>query len=406
MSAAEFDLDRLLRPLGSAAFFAQHWEREPLLLRRADSSFYDALLRLADIEAFIARGDARYPAIRLAKGGGFYPPEAYTLDFKFGDEVFRGMPDVEKIHSQYSSGATITLPAWHRAWPPLGALCARLEAQLDHAVNTNVYLTPARAAGFTPHYDTHEVFVLQIAGRKHWRIYPPPLMLPHRSQTFAVDRYVVPSRPLLELELAAGDLLYLPRGYVHTTTTSEQSSAHVTIGVTVYTWVEMLLELIQQSVEDPEFRQGLPPGFTRSEQARAQLPQRLGELLSRLPQSVDLEELSRHFLERVVRARPRAPISFQTDTGVIGPKSRLRVASAMNHSILEEQGDLILVLSGRRVHLPLAVGPTLKAMGRLQSFTPEALPGDISLEARLTLLRYLHGLGFVQTVEDDRSPPQ
>lgn len=391
MSAAELDLGWLLRPLASEAFFAQHWEREPLLLARADPAFYDPLLTLADIEGFIARGDARYPAIRLAKGGGFYPPEAYTLDFKFGDEVFRGMPDVEKIHSEYSSGATITLPAWHRAWPPLGALCARLEAQLDHAVNTNVYLTPAHAAGFTPHYDTHEVLVLQIAGRKHWRIYPPPLALPHRSQTFAAERYVLPSRPLLELELAAGDLLYLPRGYVHTTTTAGQSSAHVTIGVTVYTFVEVLLEWVQQKVEDPQFRQALPPGFTRS----AQWPQRLGELLS---QGQDLEELGERFVQRVRKSRPRASISFQTDTSLIGASTRLRVAAEMNHSILQEAGGVILALNGRRVHLPLAAAPTLQAMGCLQTFTPEALPGDLSLEARLSLVRYLHGLGFLQSV--------
>lgn len=394
---AEFDLERLLQPLASKAFFAKHWEREPLVLHRSDAAFYDPLVRRADIEAFIARGDARYPAIRLAKEGGFYPPEAYTLDFKFGDEVFRGMPDVEKIHSEYSSGTTITLPAWHRAWPPLGALCARLEAQLDHPVNTNVYLTPARATGFTPHYDTHEVFVLQIAGRKNWRIYPPPLELPHRSQTFAADRYVLPSKPLLELELAAGDLLYLPRGYVHTTTTSGHSSAHVTIGVTVYTWVEMLLELIQSSIEDPEFRQALPPGFTQNGEARAQLPRRLGELLARLPQSTDHEALSENFVQRVVRARPRPPVAFQTGTESLGPKTQLRVAAAMTYAILQDQGKLVLVLNGRRINMPLAVEPALQAMDRLKAFTPETLPADINLEARLTLVRYLHGLGFLQT---------
>ena len=39
----------------------------------------------------------------------------------------------------------------------------------------------------------------------------------------------------LELELEAGDLLYLPRGDIHAAHTSAVHSAHVTIGMTIYT---------------------------------------------------------------------------------------------------------------------------------------------------------------------------
>src|SRR5208283_1139855 len=99
-------------------------------------------------------------------------------------------------------------------------------------------LTPGNTAGFSPHYDTHEVFVVQVGGRKRWRIYEPPIVLPHRSQPFVRAGYAPPA-PLLECELCPGDLLYLPRGYVHSATTSEGYSAHVTIGLTVYTWVEL-----------------------------------------------------------------------------------------------------------------------------------------------------------------------
>ena len=35
------------------------------------------------------------------------------------------------------------------------------------------YLTPANSQGFAPHYDDIEAFVLQLEGRKHWRVYAP-----------------------------------------------------------------------------------------------------------------------------------------------------------------------------------------------------------------------------------------
>ena len=39
-------------------------------------------------------------------------------------------------------------------------------------------LTPEGAQGFDPHFDTHEVFVLQVEGHKHWRLYGPGRVLP------------------------------------------------------------------------------------------------------------------------------------------------------------------------------------------------------------------------------------
>jgi ribosomal protein L16 Arg81 hydroxylase len=96
----EFDLSALLRPLSTERFFAEYWESKPLLLQRGDSTYYNPVLTITDVEQYISRGDTRYPALRLAKGGKFYAPEAYTTDVKYGDEVFRGISDLEKIFTE------------------------------------------------------------------------------------------------------------------------------------------------------------------------------------------------------------------------------------------------------------------------------------------------------------------
>ncbi len=160
-----FDFERLLRPVGVEAFFSNYWEKKHLVVQRADPYYYRSLLTAHDLEALISDPDARYPAIRLAKGGGYYPPEAYTRNVKHGDEGFDGVPDLLRISNEYRQGATVALPAIHRTWAPLALLCDALQAQLDHAAHANGYITPGNAKGFTPHYDVHEVLVLQIAGR-------------------------------------------------------------------------------------------------------------------------------------------------------------------------------------------------------------------------------------------------
>lgn len=394
----EFNFGALLWPLSVEHFLAEYWERKPLLLKRGDSTYYDSLLTIAHLERYVSRGGARYPEIRLAKGGGFYAPEAYTHDVKYGDEIFRGLPDVEKIFTEYSSGATVTLPALHLASAPLGRLCRQLETELDHSVHANAYLTPATAAGFTPHYDTHEVFALQIAGAKHWRIYPPPTELPHRSQPFSPERYTLPSTPLMECDLAAGDLLYLPRGYVHTTATAERFSAHLTIGIAVYTWIDMLSEVVQTALEMPELRRALPPGFAHRAEVRRELAQRLPELFDRMRVALDAQAAGERFAAKVRSARPRAPMEFRADACVIGPDTPLRIAEDNDYRLSRERDGVVLHLNGRRVRLHPAVAPILDAVCQAASFTPRTLCSDVSLDARIALARYLHGLGFLRGV--------
>jgi len=395
----ELDFNALLSPLSAEHFLAEYWESKPMLLKRADNAYYDSLLKLTDLEHHVSRAGTRYPDIRLAKGGAFFPPEAYTYDVKYGDEVFRGLCDLEKLVTEYSNGATLTLPALHLGSTPLGRLCRQLEAELDHAVHANAYLTAANADGFTPHYDTHEVFALQIAGVKHWRIYPPAMDLPHRSQPFCPDRYALPSAPLMQFDLAAGDLLYLPRGYVHTTATTECFSAHVTLGISVYTWIDLLSELLQGGVELPELRRALPPGFAHRQELGCELSQRLTGLLDRLGATLDAAAVRERFFEKVRSARTRGATEFRADASVIGPDTPLRVA-ATDCRLSRERDGLVLQLHGRRVRLQTAVSPILEAMCRATPFTLRSLPADVSLEARLALGRYLHGLGFLRPLDE------
>ncbi|WP_236595498.1 cupin domain-containing protein, partial [Mycobacterium paraintracellulare] len=54
-----------------------------------------------------------------------------------------------------------------------------LEVELNFPTRVNAYVTPPDATGFAPHYDPHDVLVLQIRGSKTWHVstgapVPPP----------------------------------------------------------------------------------------------------------------------------------------------------------------------------------------------------------------------------------------
>src|SRR6185295_12103641 len=99
------------------------------------------------------------------------------------------------------------------------------------------------AQGFSAHYDTHDVFILQAAGSKHWRLYGSSVQLPLASTPYP---YPGPDagKPSADFVLRAGDVLYIPRGHVHDALTSDSISLHVTLGINVYTWADLFMEAL------------------------------------------------------------------------------------------------------------------------------------------------------------------
>lgn len=239
--------------------------------------------------------------------------------------------------------------------------------------------------------------MLQIAGTKRWRIYPPPIELPHRSQPFAAENYRLPATPLAEVDLTTGDLLYLPRGYVHTASTSDTFSVHVTVGVGVFTWIDLAAELLQSLSGTARHRRALPPGFASRPELQRPLQEQLAELIGQLGKDADYERTLASFTGRVRAAQPRIETTFRANVTAIGPATRLKIAAAQDsYTILHDRDSVILEAQGRRILLPGAVELALNAICAGNIFQPQALPGALDLDDKLALVRHLHGIGFLQ----------
>lgn len=88
------------------------------------------------------------------------------------------------------------------------------------------YLTPAGTQGFAPHYDDIEAFILQVEGRKRWRLYNNPSgeTLPRFSSGNFEQEEI--GEVILDITLEPGDLLYFPRGVVHQGVAPEEGAEH------------------------------------------------------------------------------------------------------------------------------------------------------------------------------------
>ncbi len=130
-------------------------------------------------------------------------------------------------------------------------------------------MTPQGTQGFAPHYDDIEAFVLQLEGKKRWRVYEPlskEEKLPRfSSQNFEQSEI---GQPIIDVILEQGDMLYFPRGYIHQAVAcNDTHSLHITVSCyQKNTWGDFLLKLLPGAVEiamqeDVEFRRGLPINY-------------------------------------------------------------------------------------------------------------------------------------------------
>ena len=113
----------------------------------------------------------------------------------------------------------------------IGSLCAALRTDFPHAFG-NLYATPPSSQAVDAHADDRDVIVVQLEGTKAWKVYgPPPVAFPtHDEQVGKGGRAVPPTavgddRVALRATLRAGDVLYIPRGFVHEATTAEDAAS-------------------------------------------------------------------------------------------------------------------------------------------------------------------------------------
>jgi ribosomal protein L16 Arg81 hydroxylase len=385
-----------------ARFARDHWGRTALLSRAAefaaagDVPGFADLLSADDVDELLSRRGLRTPFLRIAHEGRVVPAADFTGGGGAGAEISDQVLD-EQVLARYADGATLVLQGLHRLWPPLIEFAGRLASELAAPVGVNAYLTPAANRGFATHYDTHDVFVLQVGGRKRWRVHAPVLVDPLERQPWGgrADEVgaVSESPPVLDTILEPGDSLYLPRGWLHAAEALGEPSLHLTLGVRAanrYSVVEALLAL---AVGEPALRSGLPLGLDVSdpEQVAPELAattEALREWLADLDADAVAAQLRRHEWQ-TTRPAPIRPLA-QTDAiagldqdAVLAPRRglRWRITAAA-------AGRVCLQLPDRTLTVPSMCEPAMRALLAGPTIRVGDLPG-LEADDRLTLARRL-----------------
>lgn len=384
----------------SRRFLDRYWGRAPLHRAGADAGAFADLFSLDDVDRFVASSSPRLPTFRLVRDGKPLDPSRYTRRATVGGQPVSGLGDPGRIFDEHRRGATIVFQGLQRSCPPLTSFCRSLELDLTHAVQCNAYITPAGARGLGVHYDTHDVFVLQLAGTKAWTIHEPVLVNPLPSQPWkgtAADA----GPPILSVELVAGDCLYVPRGFLHAARAQEALSAHLTIGIVPTTWHDLLRDLVAGVADEPELRRALPAGYAADP---ASLVAGVEEAVARLRKwldGVDAGAVAATAARRFYADRP--PIlagqlhQLRLLDGLDDATELRRREGGVCHLVADPERLTVVLGGGRELDMPAALEP---AMARIAGAGAPFRLGDLGdlLDApsRLVLGRRLVAEGLLE----------
>jgi lysine-specific demethylase/histidyl-hydroxylase NO66 len=386
--------------LEPAKFAAAHWGRAPLLSRAGELAGPDGfrdLLSPADADELLSRRGLRTPFLRVAQDGKLVPPARYTGGGGAGAEIGDQVLD-ERILELYAGGATLVLQGLHRIWPPLVDFARELGAALGQPVQVNAYLTPPASQGFDTHYDTHDVFVLQVAGRKRWRVHEPVLADPLERQPWGgrADEVAATATgaPALDAVLEPGDALYLPRGWLHSAQAQGDSSLHLTVGVRALTRYAIVEELLALAAREPRLRATLRFGLdvADADQVEPELTEVVEALRDWLG-TVEPAAVAARLRQRswpAARPAPLRPLAQAAFLAALTPDDRIVRRDGLAWRIEPDGADRVtLRLFDRSISFPAGCALALRVLLDGGVSRVGDLPGLDTDDDRLVLARRL-----------------
>ena len=380
---AGMTLDKLVAPLSAQEFLDIHWERKSLVLEGDARRFAD-LFALTDVGRLLYYLKPSPPeGLLLVKDSEHYARRWTNAD---------GTPRPSCVRAALGEGYSLIINGIDRLWEPVDRFAAALQAELQHPVDVNLYVTPPGERAFSNHWDIMDVFILQVAGRKTWQLREAAVdrPLPDEHAPIAADRLP----PLVfEGDLEPGGMLYIPRGHVHSARTTDCVSMHLSVGIHPRTWLDLMCAAIKASRADSRLRGALPPGFFNSGAVR----QDFADLAAALPGMLDSERALGQLAQDWLVDRPPPPgDDFLDGPPILTADMVVRLRDGIIGHVFEAEGQAGIRYSGGKITGPAKIAPALHALCRQRRSAIRDLGPGLSEREALVLATRLVRDGLLE----------
>ncbi len=222
----------LLGGISAQTFMRRHWQKKPLLIRQAVPGGL-ALLSRSELFELAARDDVESRLIVHDAG-------AWSL--RHGPLKRSAIPSLKRsCWTLLVQGLDLHVTAAH-------ALLQRFRFVPDARLDDLMLSYASDGGGVGPHVDSYDVFLLQVQGRRRWRVGRA------KDKTWVPDvplKILARFAPEQEWLLEPGDMLYLPPGWGHDGV-AEGECLTASIGFRAPGRDQIGRELLQRLLDDAE----------------------------------------------------------------------------------------------------------------------------------------------------------
>lgn len=252
---SQLNLSSLVSPAPLDHFIDNVSGKHPLCIQRQNPDYFSDILTLDQFLVYISRNDFHFPDITISKDSLSVPFEKYTYSSNIGGHSST-MINMSEVLGYFNSGHTVFFAGFERSIDGCRRLASNLITELNCLLSLGGFYTPANSQGFKPHFDSVDVFVLQMFGTKRWRVYNSVF----EDSTHTADCDVSNSEIVCDVVLSPGDTLYVPRGHVHEVSTLGLDSFHISVSVSPFNWFDALNLLLPNLKRSPAFRKTFTVG--------------------------------------------------------------------------------------------------------------------------------------------------
>jgi ribosomal protein L16 Arg81 hydroxylase len=391
-------LDGILDPVTSEEFFGRHMFKEPLFVRGSVDKFA-SLFTWSSLNRILSYSRHDPMRVHLDRVGASDDDLRFTHRVRNvrGENIIR--IDVPAMYQHLREGATLVVDAVNEVEPEIAALTEELGALFSTSAATTVlFASFGHTPGFAVHWDSRDVYALQIEGEKHWSIYQPSRVAPLDRGDASIAGSREPGPPWWEGTLRRGDLLYIPRGWWHEVTSTDSPSLHLNFGFAPLTGVDFATWLVEE-LRALDFMRKDMPRFAGHEALEDYSYSLVSMITERLHPSCVTDFLAAWR----ARARPQTHVSLPLGAGQQyaspRPSHRVRLVNPLCE-VVEEDSSLILRGGGREITIPHWTSPLIDRLRTTTSASVAELAdagGDVPLKEVRSLVNWLIERGFVCT---------
>lgn len=222
----------LLGGLSPQMFMRRHWQKRPLLIRQAVPGVVPLASR-AELFALAARDDVESRAV-IHHGKG------WTL--RHGPLARRSLPRLDQPRW------TLLVQGLDTHLDSARELLSRFRFVPDARLDDLMVSWASDGGGVGPHLDSYDVFLLQLQGRRRWRIAPPGDTRLQPGLPLKILQHFKPEHDWL---MEPGDMMYLPPGWGHDGV-AEGECMTASIGFRAAGRAELRTEVLQRMLDASE----------------------------------------------------------------------------------------------------------------------------------------------------------